>query len=167
MNVGTKSLLFGVHQFLIHPAFVLLAWLVYYKRPPKFYQLCAIFTHDWGYWGSPNMDGEKGSSHPERAANMWRLFGKFGRKVAREIDGHSGSYALRYGFPTSELFKADKLSVIFYPCYLYVILGSLSGEILEYMEVSYTKKLSDVKTEDKIKWFFATTHRIMERVYDE
>ncbi|KKK99728.1 hypothetical protein LCGC14_2629800, partial [marine sediment metagenome] len=68
MKTGTKSLLFGVHQFILHPLMVLLAWFVYYKRAPKFYQLCAIVTHDLGYWGLSNMDGEEGSLHPERAA---------------------------------------------------------------------------------------------------
>ncbi len=168
MNIGTKSLLFGVHQFLLHPLFVLLAWFVYYKRAPKFFQLCAIFTHDWGYWGSPNMDGEEGSNHPERAANLWWCFGKFGEKVAKEIEGHSGSYASLVHVPVSKLFKADKLSVIFMSCYLYVFLGSLSGEIIEYMEISCNAKLnkSYIKTKHKIRWFYGTTDRIMGRVYE-
>ena len=165
MKVGTKSLLFGVHQFALHPLSVLLAWLVYYKRFPRFHQLCAIVTHDWGYWGSPNMDGDEGSYHPERAADMWRLIpSRFGEQVAAEIEGHSGSYTSKYGLPLSQLFHADKLSVMFYSCYLYIFLGSLSGEILEYMEISGCEKF---KTQDKIQWFFGTTHRIMERVYDE
>ncbi len=170
MNVGTKSILFGVHQFVLHPLQVFLAWLVYYKRFPKLHQLCAIVTHDWGYWGSPNMDGEEGSKHPEIIADLWRvLFGKFGKKVAMEIYGHSGSYAWKYNIPISKLYKADKLCVVFIPCYLYVILGSLSGELHEYMENSCQAKLnkSYIKTEHKVKWFFQTTGKIMERVYGE
>ncbi len=167
MNVGTKSLLFGAHQFLLHPLMVLLSWLVYYKQMPKFYQLCAIVTHDWGYWGSPNMDGEEGREHPEKAANIWRLSGKFGVKVIGEILGHSASYASKYRLPVSKLYKADKLSPIFISCYFYVFLGSLSGEILEYMEVSYGRKLYNVTTTDKIKWFCGTLKPFIERVYDE
>ncbi len=176
MKVGTKSLLFGVHQFVLHPLTVLLAWLVYYKSIPRFYQLCAIVTHDWGYWDSPNMDGREGSNHPLRAGIMWLHFGRFGERVANEIIGHSGSYASRVGITKSQLFKADKLSVIFMPCYLYVFLGSLSGEILEYMEISdgerkdlyYTdKRFSKARTRVKIQWFFETTHLILKKVYDE
>ena len=176
MNIGTKSLLFGVHQFVLHPLVVLLAWLVYYKSVPKFYQLCAIVTHDWGYWKQHNMDGEEGNNHPERAAKMWRHFGKFGENVAGEIRGHSGSFASEYGFPQSKLFKADKLCVVFIPCYLYVVLGSLSGEIYEYMgipnsklkDLYYTdKRFFSARMAAKIKWFFQTTGKIMERVYDE
>ena len=167
MKIGTKSLLFGVHQFILHPLMVFAAWLLYYKRLPKFYQFCAIVTHDWGYLGLHNMDGEEGSLHPERAANMWRFFGLFGYKVAREIEGHSGRFASRFYIPKSKLFKADKLSVIFFPCYLYVFLGSLSGEIIEYMEISYNKKLENVNTKNKIQWFFMTTSKIMGRVFDE
>ena len=164
MKVGTKSLLFGVHQFALHPLCVLLAWLVYYKRFPRLYQLCAIVTHDWGYWGSSNMDGDEGSYHPAYIANVWRKFGRFGEKVAFEILGHSGSFAAMYYMPISKLFYADKLSVMFYSCYLYIFLGSLSGEINEYMKISGCEKF---KIQDKIQWFFGTTHKIMERVYDE
>ena len=164
MKTGTKSLLFGVHQFILHPLVVFLAWMLYYKRLPKFYQLCAIVTHDWGYLGLPNMDGDEGSNHPEKAANMWRFFGRFGEKVAGEILGHSGNYAGKYRVPQSKLFKADKLSVIFFSCYIYIIFSSLSGEIYEYMEISNWKRF---KTKDKIQWFFMTTSKIMERVYNE
>ena len=164
MKIGTKSLLFGVHQFMLHPALVLLAWLVYYKRFPRLFQLCAIVTHDWGYWGCSNMDGNEGSFHPERAAGLWSYFGRFGEDVAFEILGHSGSYASHFNFPLSKLFKADKLSVIFLSCFVYIILSSLTGEIIEYMEISGYKRF---KTQDKIHWFYDTTHKIMERVYDK
>jgi len=110
------------------------------------------------------MDGEEGSNHPARAANMWLKFGKFGNRVAVEIAGHSGSYASKYRLPISKLFKADKLSVVFLSCYFYIILSSLSGEINEFMEISGYEKF---KIQDKIQWFFGTTHKIMERVYDK
>ena len=163
MKIGTKSLLFGVHQFMLHPALVLLAWLVYYKRFPRLFQLCAIVTHDWGYWGCSNMDGNEGSNHPLRAGKMWR-YSKFGRKVMWEIYGHSGSFASVNNFPLSKLFKADKLSMIFLSCFVYLILSSLSGEIIEFMKISGYKKF---RTQDKIHWFYGTTHKIMERVYNE
>lgn len=68
MTTGTKSLLFGVHQFLWHPLTVLLAWVYLYRSFPNPKELLCIFVHDWGYWGCPNMDGPEGERHPERAA---------------------------------------------------------------------------------------------------
>ena len=60
MNVGTRSLLFGVHQFAIHPWFVAAAWWRLYGFPfdPRLW--VAFFVHDLGYWGKPNMDGAEG-----------------------------------------------------------------------------------------------------------
>lgn len=64
MNVGTKSLLFGVHCFFIHPYYV---WKGYCKLHgftlhPAILTACLV--HDWGYWGCPNMDGPEGKLHP-------------------------------------------------------------------------------------------------------
>jgi len=134
MRIGTRSILFGVHHFLIHPFFVIKAWRVVYHRWPNWMQLCAIFTHDLGYWGSPNMDGEEGEQHPQKAANWWLTRGSyFGDCVAKEILGHSRFYAAQTGIGLSDLFRADKLSYALYPRWLYLLLGNLSGEIREYM----------------------------------
>lgn len=133
MKIGTRSLLFGVHQFVLHPLFVLIAWLIVYQSRPKFYELCAIITHDWGYWGSPDMDGRIGEAHPDRAFKWWRnRFGSFGGKVGAEILGHSGYYADRINIPVSRLYYADKLAAALYPKLLYLLLANLSGEIREY-----------------------------------
>ena len=35
MNIGTKSLLYGAHQFALHPFFVALAWRRLYGRWPR------------------------------------------------------------------------------------------------------------------------------------
>ena len=70
MNVGTKSLLFGVHQFLWHPWTVGRAWRVLYNRWPTFYEWVCIFSHDLGYWGCPDMDGECGKDHPIKGARI-------------------------------------------------------------------------------------------------
>jgi hypothetical protein len=75
MKPGTKSLLFGVHQFILHPIFVALAYWHLYGFPwdPRLW--LAILVHDWGYWGKPNMDGPEGEKHVELgAAIMGRLF---------------------------------------------------------------------------------------------
>lgn len=63
MKIGTKSLLFGAHQFAIHPIFVFLGWwkLYGFPRDPRLWVV--FLVHDWGYWGKPNMDGEEGEEH--------------------------------------------------------------------------------------------------------
>lgn len=65
MNIGTKSLLYGAHQFAIHPVMVFFAWWRLYGFPwdPRLW--IVFFVHDWGYWGKPNMDGEEGETHVE------------------------------------------------------------------------------------------------------
>lgn len=70
MRVGTKSVLFGVHCFLLHPWFVFAAWWKLYGFPwdPRLW--FAFFLHDLGYWGKPNMDGPEGEKHVEWAAKM-------------------------------------------------------------------------------------------------
>lgn len=83
MKVGTKSILFGYHQFLIHPLFVALAWWKLYGFPwdPRLW--VAFFVHDVGYWGKPNMDGAEGESHPFVGAKiMGALFD------AKDVWGH-------------------------------------------------------------------------------
>ena len=144
MKTGTKSVLFGVHQFILHPLFVLRAWHILYGKRPRLYELCAIITHDLGYLGKPNMDGKEGETHPEVAAAWWRKnFGEksrfwwtgdtsFGERVAIEILGHSRFHAKANNLPLSKLFAPDKLSTALYPKWLYLLLGNLSGEIHEY-----------------------------------
>ena len=87
MNIGTKSILFGVNQFIIHPIMVVWAWRMLYRQWPRLHEWCAIITHDLGYWGSPDMDGTEGEKHPAYAARWWyRNFGyKFGRKVGHAL----------------------------------------------------------------------------------
>ena len=45
MKLGTKSLLFGCHQFVLHPLFVLVAWWRLYGRP-SWRMVVAIIVHD-------------------------------------------------------------------------------------------------------------------------
>jgi hypothetical protein len=70
MKVGTKSVLYGAHCFLIHPIFVAAAWIKLYGFPwdPRLW--IAFFVHDLGYWGKPNMDGSEGETHPELGAKI-------------------------------------------------------------------------------------------------
>lgn len=70
MNVGTKSVLFGVHAFWWHPFTVALAWRKLYGRWPSIAEWICIFCHDVGYWGCPNMDGKEGRQHPLAGAKV-------------------------------------------------------------------------------------------------
>jgi hypothetical protein len=144
LSVGTKSLLFGVHQVFVHPFFVAAAWWKLYGFPwdPRLWVAFAV--HDWGYWGKPNMDGPEGERHPELGARiMGRLFDpkirlRGGYSIASGHEWrdftlyHSRFYAKRVGQPPSQLCFADKLAVSMTPWWLYLPLARMSGELAEY-----------------------------------
>jgi len=118
MKLGTKSVLFGVHQFIWHPVTVLLAWVDLFGIP-SFWELFCIIVHDVGYIGKS-----------ELGARIAGFF--FGEKARLMCLGHSRSYASSHGLPTSKLCWADKWSPMFDPVHFYWLRGTLSGEIAEY-----------------------------------
>lgn len=133
MKVGTRSLLFGVHQVFWHPITVLIAWWRLYGRP-SWRELVCIIIHDWGYWGKPDMDGDLGERHPEWAANVaGRLFGPAYQDLCLF---HSRHYARRFGGEPSKLCWADKLSILYEPWWLYLPRAWLSGELFEYRQTA-------------------------------
>lgn len=165
MKVGTKSILFGAHCFLLHPWFVALAWYRLYGFPwdPRLW--VAFFVHDLGYWGKPNMDGPEGETHPELGGwIMGWLFDKDCKRHKHSVRRgnynlilaswicsnchrwenftkyHSRSYARKHGANFSKLCVADKFAIALTPAWVYIPLATLSGEIKEYM--ADTKKLS-------------------------
>lgn len=73
MKIGTKSVLFGAHCFLIHPFFVMVAWIKLYGFPLHPAIWLSFFFHDLGYLGKPNMDGEEGETHVELGAKVLHL----------------------------------------------------------------------------------------------
>jgi hypothetical protein len=134
MRIGTKSILFGAHQFLIHPWFVAWAWSQLYSFPfdPRLW--LAFFVHDLGYWGKRKMDDAEGERHVEFGANlMGFLFGPEWRDFCLY---HSRFYAKRDGKPFSRLCVADKLSFVLTPKWVYLPLVRLTGEIEEYMNLA-------------------------------
>ncbi|MGN6757220.1 MAG: hypothetical protein ACTHMJ_12635 [Thermomicrobiales bacterium] len=146
MRVGTRSLLFGGHQFLIHPVMVALGWRHCYGRFPRDWRVWVAFiVHDWGYWGRPNMDGDEGQHHPLGGANlMGRWFdapdipcwdGHWWRFTA----GHSRYFAARFGIETSPLMRADKMATVLTPAWLYLPLVLLTGEAREYIQYHHDK----------------------------
>lgn len=134
MKMGTRSLLFGAHQFLLHPLLVFIAWwrLFGFPADPRLWLVFVI--HDWGYWGKPNMDGPEGETHVEWAANAClALFGPDWRDLCLY---HSRFYAKRDGRPFSRLCVADKLVIVMEPSWLYLPRVWLTGEVWEYMQVA-------------------------------
>lgn len=164
MKIGTKSVLFGAHQFLIHPLFVALAWWQLYGFPwdPRLW--VAFFVHDLGYLGKPNMDGPEGESHPWLGA---RIMGRlFDREITPSPDDltclcgddkrsgliacercikaryfwkeftlyHSRFLARRHGEQISRLCVADKLAGCLEPDWFYLLRVIATGEIEEYMD---------------------------------
>lgn len=164
MRLGTKSLLFGVHQVFLHPLFVAWAWLIIYRQWPQAHEWAAIITHDLGYFGCANMDGADGEAHPEVMAKRWIRFGAycgfapFGARVAVEILGHSRYHAAKHNLPLSKLFRPDKLAITLYPIWLYLLLGNLSGEIHEYMALCREGKYADTvkTTTSQTQWLIET-----------
>lgn len=133
MSVGTKSVLFGVHCFCIHPFYVAMGWWRLYGFPwdPRLW--AAFFLHDIGYIGCPNMDGEEGSAHPQLGAwVMWLLFGDRWGKFCLY---HSRFYAKEDGHLPSRLCAADKMSVAFECRWFYLLRARASGELHEYMHL--------------------------------
>lgn len=131
MKVGTKSLLFGVHQFILHPIFVLIAWVRLYGKP-SWKELVCIIIHDWGYWGKPNMDGEEGEKHTVTGARIaLRLFGREYHDLCLL---HSRHYASQFCMTPSKLCWADKLWHKYIPWWLYLSLAWLTGELYEYRQ---------------------------------
>jgi hypothetical protein len=133
MKLGTKSLLFGVHQIFWHPITVLIAWKKLYGWP-NWKELICIIIHDWGYWGTPNMDGAEGERHPEFAAELANKW--FGHEYWWLCLFHSRHYARNSNVEPSRLCWADKLSILYDPWWFYLPRAWMSGELKEYRELA-------------------------------
>ena len=132
MRIGTKSILFGAHQFILHPLMVALAWWKLYGFPwdPRLW--VAFFVHDMGYWRKPNIDGKEGERHPFCGAEfMYRFFGIEWYIFCRD---HSRHLAVKCNSKPSRLCFADKLAFCITPKWLYLPMVILTGEIKEFME---------------------------------
>ncbi|MEI7772426.1 MAG: hypothetical protein WCI67_20730 [Chloroflexales bacterium] len=131
MRVGTKSLLFGVHQVVLHPLLLACAWTKLYGFPRDRRLWVAFFVHDMGYWGCADMDGPEGKRHPALGGTiMARLYGKWWRDFTRL---HSRSAASWEDAAPSALCAADKLVPAITPRWLHIALACASGEVAEYM----------------------------------
>jgi hypothetical protein len=142
VKLGTRSLLCGAHQFVLHPLFLLIAWTQLYGVPCDPRLWLAFLVHDLGYFGLPNMDGPEGKLHVEFGARLMSIFGKEWGDFTRY---HSRSYAALNGAQPSRLCAADKLATCLVPAGLYLFMVNLSGEIEEYM--------ADTPAADQRDWF--------------
>jgi hypothetical protein len=133
VRIGTKSVLFGAHCFLLHPWFVAAAWWKLYGIPLDPRLWVAFFVHDLGYLGKGNMDGPEGETHVELGAKIMRVFGVWWWHFTRY---HSRFYAKKYGVGYSRLCVADKLAICLTPAWLYLPMVNWTGEIREYMAMS-------------------------------
>lgn len=157
--LGTRSLLFGVHHWLFHPMTVFIAWVRLYGLPSWREAVC-IVIHDWGYWGSPNMDGIEGELHCQRSAQLAARLG-LGPQIATLVEYHSRHYARTHGQAPSRLCWADKLSHAYYPVWLYLLLARASGEIWEYRQNSHRSGFAPYSMPDA-EWFVLIRSKMAE-----
>lgn len=152
MKIGTKSVLFGAHCFILHPFFVAYSWYKLYGFPwdPRLW--CAFFLHDIGYFGKPNMDGDEGELHPYAGAKIMKFF--FGQEWYEFTLYHSRFLSKKNGAQYSKLCVADKLAISLTPAWLYLPMVRATGEIKEYMKDAERNSNGTLKvsTSDAV-WF--------------
>lgn len=149
MKIGTKSLLFGCHQFIWHPITVALAYRKLFREWPDLAGWLCIIFHDIGYWGCAEIDGPQGKLHPLKGAlivgnlvKWWRrLCGDraflalvVGGSAAQRCLLHSRSIAIDNKVSPSDICWADKYAVVIEPDWFYLLRTWLSGEANEFAE---------------------------------
>lgn len=150
MNLGTKTLLFGVHQIFIHPILVTIAWIKLYRSFPTWREMLCIIIHDWGYWGKSNLKDADGDRHPEKGAEIAsKLLGPEWRDF---ILGHSSFYMVRYGVKQSKLFAPDKYWHCMIPLWFYKVLSVPTGEFRHYRELKHARQVAECNDSD-IEWW--------------
>jgi hypothetical protein len=161
VKVGTKSLLFGAHMFWLHPWFVAAAWWKLYGFrivtcpstkvrtsifDPRLW--LAFLVHDWGYWGCPDMDGERGERHPMVGALVvkelvWEMWtNETAERWHDFVLYHSRFLAKQADRVPSLLCAADKLAIALEPWWLYLPRVIATGEIREYMKLAEPRNLA-------------------------
>ena len=150
MTLGTKTVLFGFHQFLIHPIIVTIAWIRLYKSLPTFKEFICICLHDIGYIGKNDIKGEEGDRHPELGARIANRL--LGPKYRDFILGHSTYYIYRHRVKRSKLLSADKFIFVNMSLTFFKIMTTLSGEFTYYRNQRNSRQVCDESESDKV-WF--------------
>lgn len=179
MKVGTKSLLYGAHQFVIHPLMVAYAWWRLYGLPLDPRLWLAFIVHDWGYWGKPNMDGEEGEYHIWTGAKIMQIFDRFGASRAGDQTHkyyvswfcfcfyHSRTMCDKYEVLPPRLCIADKLSWALEPWWFYLPRAWLTGELKEYMGRADSKYAKEaLPTDTPVAWYKAVKKYLDGWAYD-
>lgn len=135
-----RSLLFGTKQFIIHPIFVLVAWLWLFGKP-RGIQMVAIIIHEWGHlYASEDVQSISKLSRkitgfyhkfPFKKSAYWY---DFFASLRNEILYSVIYMTVRDERKPSFLFYADRMAVAFYPRYLFWILAVLGGERKKFLE---------------------------------
>lgn len=131
LPIGTRSLLWGGHQFVLHPLCVALAWWRLYGFPRDWRLWAVFFLHDIGYLGKRDLDGREGRYHPLLGAYF--AYAYLGHEYGELCVGHSRTFANIINRPVSKLMRADKYATVLMPLPLYAALLWLSGEWREYL----------------------------------
>lgn len=161
--VGTRSILVGAHQFVLHPVFVALAWRKLMGGWPIAIPVWFAFVvHDWGYWGLHDMDGDEGKRHPIGGAAMMHAWfdSVFEEKWWKFTAGHSRYFAELQHIPTSDLMRVDKYATAIVPLPLYLACVLASGECWEYVQYHHDyhgKPTTDNRWRDL--WFWVNDLR--------
>lgn len=122
ISEGTKSYLFGCHQFILHPLWVLFAWRLEYKKWPKWWEFICIFLHDIGVCGRQYLSSDQQKKgHWYKGAYysfylVWYLGGKrrsyLAHRALKLVAGHCPGES---GYTKSRLYKVDKRSFLIAP----------------------------------------------------
>lgn len=128
MKEGTKSVLFGCHNPIIHGLCVLRAWKQEYGSWPEWWQVIGIFLHDIGVWGRPYLsDDEAKKGHWKKGAWQsaflvsWICRKVFGSQRINSKESFdvwlfcAGHCPEESGWPQSKLARADKRSWLVAP----------------------------------------------------
>lgn len=129
MKEGTKSVLFGCHNPVMHGLAVLRAWKQEYGSRPEWWQVIGIFLHDIGVWGRQYLsDDEAKKGHWILGAwNTLYLVLWVGQTIFRESykdANRRATYAWLFvaghcpkesGWPESKLARPDKRSWLVAP----------------------------------------------------
>ena len=150
MTLGTKTLLFGVHQIFIHPLMVTLSWIILYKSFPAWRELFCIFIHDWGYWGKSDLKGSEGDRHPLLGAKIASKL--LGEEWGNFITGHSTFYAKRNNIGVSKMMAPDKYWHCIVPFWFYWILSVPTGELRHYRDLNHARQVSNTEASNS-EWF--------------
>ena len=140
MNIGTKTLLFGCHQFILHPIYTWLGWRKVYGPHYSSLIWIAFIMHDWGLWGMKEFDGPE-DNHTVRSAQIvdntcykLRLPFRSFWDLHCQVLNHSRFYASYMDRTPSQLCAADKVGTALMPSWLWAILAYLTGEGWVYMD---------------------------------